>query len=488
MPNIVKQEIDNLNAVLTMTITKADYLPALDEELKKFSKKANLKGFRKGKVPKGVIRKMYGQSILADVINNTMQRELSKYLIDEKIEILGQPLPSDDQEEMNLDINDLGDFEFIFDLGIQPEFELKGVSADSTFNRYSVQINSDLIDTEMENARKRFGERSEAENDIEDNDIVSFNAEELDDDKIKENGWATTFKILVSKIVDEDIKKELLTKKKGDKIRFDVTKMEENNNPEHIRKYLLNVTDADVDVEIGDHFEATIEEVQRLGLATLNQDFFDKAFGEGNVKSEEEAKSKFEEDIVKYYDKQAESLLFRDFQDALLEQNEIPLPDAFLKRWIKASNENATDSLIDAEYDSFSKNLQWSLIKGKIVKQFDLSVSEEEIFEGFKERIRGYFQGYGDELIVLNTANRLMEDKKQVDQLYQELMSDKLFESVRDIVKIEDQKISNEDFDKVIQEAHEAIQNKSSLTEGSNTSSTEDETSEETTEEVTEEA
>ncbi len=457
MPKVVREDKENLSAELTMTITKDDYTPKLDSEMKKHRKKAQMKGFRKGKVPMGVIKKMYGQSLLVEVVNDTIQKEITKYLTDENIEILGQPLPSDDQEQFEFDINNLRDFVFKFDIGKAPEFELQGLSADDGFDRYAVEVPASMLDKEMEQAMKKFGERESVEGKIIENDVITLNAEELEDDAIKLGGWASTFNILIDQIESEDLKKEILTKSTGDKIKFNIHQLEKNSTEESVRKYLLNVSEADADVVIGEEFEATIGEIQRIALAELNQEFFDKAFGEGNVKSEEEARAKFEAEIAKYYDKQAESLLFRDFQDYLLEKNVIELPNTFLKRWIKASNENATDDVIDKEYENFSKNLQWSLIKGKIVKQFDLSVSEEEIFEGFKERVRGYFQGYGDELIILNTANRLMEDQKQVDQLYQELMSDKLFESVRGVVKINDKKITAEEFDVVIKKAHDEV-------------------------------
>ncbi len=482
MSNVVRVDKENLSAELTLTILKADYLPKLETELKKHRKNAQMKGFRKGKVPMGVIKKMYGQSMLGEVINDTLQKELTKYLTDEKIEILGQPLPSADQKELSLDINNLQDYEFKFDIGMAPEFEMKGLSTDTNFDRYAVDVSASMLDKEMDQARRKFGERESVDEKIEDNDVVTFNAEELEGDQVKENGWASTFKILVNTIADEEVKTELLNKTKGDKIRFNVFKLEKDSKPETVRKYLLNVTENDNDVEIGEEFEGTIEDIQRIMPAELNQEFFDKAFGEGNVKSEEEAREKFEGEIAKYYDKQAESLLFRDFQDFLLVENNMEVPDNFLKRWIKASNEKATDDVIEKEYNNFAKNLQWSLIKGKLVQQFDLNVTEEEIFEGFKDRVRGYFQGYGDELIVLNTANRLMEDQKQVDQLYQELMSDKLFLAVREVVKVNDKKISAEDFDEVIKKAHDEV--KAAQSETAQIDSPEEEAEQEVTEDI----
>lgn len=457
MSNVVREDVGNLSAVLTLTVSKADYEPKLSTELNKHRKKAQLKGFRKGKTPMGFIKKMYGRAILADAINEMIQKELTKYISEEKIQILGQPLPSEDQQEYDFNINELIDYTFKFDIGLAPEFEVEGLSEDSKFERYAVEVKDELIEKDIEAARKRFGERNSVDEAIEENDVVTINAEELDGENIKEKGWATTFDVLVSQIEDEEVKKQLLGNKSGTKVRFNIFKLEKNSTEESVKKYLLKVEENDADVEIGENFEGEVTEIKRVEEAELNQEFFDKYVGEGIAKSIEEVKAKVEADIVKYYDRQSESLLFRDFQDFLLEKNPLELPDTFLKRWLVASSEQNTADIVDKEFDNFAKNLQWSLIKGKIAKKFDLKVEEEEVFEGFKERVRNYFQGYGDELVILNTANRLMQDEKQVDQLYQELMSDKLFEAVRKIVTIKDKKISSDDFDEVIQKAREEV-------------------------------
>ncbi len=457
MSKVVREDVGSLSAVLTLTVTKADYEPKLDLELNKHRKKAQLKGFRKGKTPMGFIKKMYGRAILADAINELIQKELTNYISDQKIQILGQPLPSEDQEEFDFNINELKDYSFKFDIGLAPEFEVEGLSDESVFERYAVEVKDALIEKDIEAAQKRFGTRNSVDEKIEENDVVTLNAEELDGDKTKEKGWATTFDILVSQIEDEAVKKELIGKKKGTKVRFNIFKLEKNGTEESTRKYLLNVGENDTDVEIGENFEAVVEEIKRVEPAELNQEFFDKYMGEGVAKNIEEVKSKVEADILKYYDRQSESLLFRDFQDFMLEKNKLELPDVFLKKWLVASSEQNTADIVEKEFDNFAKNLQWSLIKGKIAKKFDLKVEEEEVFEGFKDRVRNYFQGYGDELVILNTANRLMQDEKQVDQLYQELMSDKLFEAVRDVVTIKDKKISSDDFDEVIKKAREEV-------------------------------
>ncbi len=458
MAKVVREEVSKLSSKISLTIERADYEPKFKTELTKYQQKSHMKGFRKGKTPMGLIKKMYGKALLADVINEVLQKKLSDYLIEEKLDILGQPLPADDQAELDFDVNNLTDFEFKFDIGIAPEFELKGLSTESKFSKYAVDVDPAMVDKDMNNIREKVGKRIEIETQIEEKDVLKINAEELEGDKAKKNGWATTFEIAVDLIADEDLKADVLAKQKGDKIRFNVNTLEKDRDEAYIRKYILNVSENDTEVEIGEHFEGTIELVYRMGPADLDQELFDKAFGEGKVSSEEEARGMIEKEIEAYYDKQAEALLYRDFQNALTEENELELPDEFLKKWLKASNEEVSAEVIEKEYDPFANNLKWSLVKGKIVKQFDLNLTEEEIFEGLKNRVRSYFGGYGDELIVLNMANRLMDDEKQVNQMQEELMSDKMFKAMRDQVTIEEKKIASSEFDEILKEAKAKIE------------------------------
>ncbi len=457
MPKVVRKDIDNLNAVLTITLEKADYEPKLKAQLQSHRKKAHMKGFRKGKTPVGYIKKMYGRAILADTINEMLQSELNKYLTEDDTKILGYPLPSEDQESYDFNLDTLIDYSFNFDMGIAPEFEVKGLDANQTFSSYSIDVPKESIDKDLDMMRQRGGERQSADDSIIEKDLISFNASELDGDAVKENGWAATFTILVE-MMSDDYKAEILKKKKGDSIRFNVFNLEKDRTRDYVEKYILGVKEDDSLEAVGEEFEATIADVSRILPAELNTEFFDKTFGEGVVKTEEEARAQIEQDIVKYYDRQAESLLFRDFQNHLLEQNPLELPDAFMKRWIKANAEGEPKDISDKEYESFAKNLQWSLLRGKLIKQFDISINDEELIEYFKKQVRQYFGGYGDELVILNTANRLMQDEKQVDNAYQELLAGRLFESMRDVVKVNIEKIAAEKFDEIIKKAREEAQ------------------------------
>ncbi len=456
MPKVVREDIDNLNAVLTVTLEKEDYEPKFKSELSKYQKQAHMKGFRKGKTPMSVLKKMYGKSVLADVINEMLQKELYGYLTEEDIKILGQPLPSESQEPINFELKELDNYTFKFDLGLAPEFEVEGVGPENTFEKMEVEVSGEMIDEELEAARKRHGERKFIQEDIRENDMVKLSAKELDGDEIKEDGLESEFSLLVNSISDEEARQQLLGGKQGDTFRFNLFELEEDKDEKYVRKYFLELSDDD-DREVGQHYEVTVKEVSRIEPAGLNQEFFDKFFGEEEVSSEEEAREKIRGQVEKFYNSQSEALLFRDMQEKLMELNKLELPESFLKRWMKASNENLTDEVIEKEYENFAQNLQWSLIRSKLVKRFDVKVEREEVLETLKNRVRSYFGGVapGMEHIIDSTAARLMEDEKQVEQAYDEVLSDKLYEALAAEVEIVPQKVSLEEFEAEVAKARE---------------------------------
>jgi trigger factor len=456
MPQVVRTDSDNLNTQIVLTITKDDYEPKFKSELNKYKNKVSMKGFRKGKTPTALIRKMYGQKLLVDVINEMVQNEIFTFIKEEDLKTIGQPIPAEDQPEVDFNVNELKDMEFRFDIGLAPQFELKGVDKDTSFDFKKAQIQDAFLTEQVEAGRKRVGERAQMTEDIEGNDVVKLNANELDGKKLKKDGWAASFSILVDEIADEKVKEEILKKKAGDKITVNVFQLEKDRDADFVRKNMLNVQENDGDVEIGEMFEATIEEVNRIQLAELNQEFFDKYMGPGKVTSVEEMKEMIKADYITHYDKQADALMFRDFNDMLLEKNELPLPDAFLKRWLKTSEQNVKDNDVEEGYEEFAKSLRWSLIRGELIKKFNLEVTDDEVFEGIKEQVRGMFKQYGmaeaDELIVLNTANRMAEDKEQMNKVYGEMMNEKVFSTIKGEITINETPISRDDFDTLLQE------------------------------------
>lgn len=463
MPRVVRENIDNLNATISVTVERNDYEGSYMEQLKQYRSKATVKGFRKGKTPLSFIKKMYGQELLVQVVNQTLQQELLEYLEQEESNYLGQPIPAADQQAYDFNPNQLIDFEFKFDIGLAPEFELQGASKSDTYEILEVEILEENIETELNHQRKSNGERLTVTEDIQDGDMLKIKAVELADGTVKENGWESTFSILVNRIADEATKKDFLSKKAGDEIDFNIHLLEDGQSEEQVKKYLLNMSEEQIaEVPVNDHFRGTIEEVNRIVPAVMNQDFFDQQFGEGTVTSEEEAKEKVKADIKSFFDLQAENLLFRDLQNKLIEVNRpnLDLPDAFMKRWLTYSDERNTPTLVEADYENFADSLRWTLIRNRVEQEQNVEVTEADVREGFANRVRRYFQGFGDETIIQSYVERLMQDQQQVENIVEEVRGEKVFQALKEMVSIQPKRISIDDFNKEIQKAQEEAQAK----------------------------
>lgn len=459
MPKVELENIDNLNAVLTVTLEKSDYEPKFKAELNKYRKQANMKGFRKGKTPTSVLKKMYGKGVLADVINEILQKELYDYLTDNDIKILGQPLPSSDQEQQDFDLKTLQSYIFKFDLGLAPDFEVAGADENTTFEKLAVEPSEEMVEEDLQAARKRAGERKAVDDEIKDNDMVKLEIAELNGDSPKEDGITSEFSLLIGQNTNEALKQSLSEKKQGDKLKIDILNVEEGRDEDYARKYYLNLDEEEAEKEFNNEFEATIAEVTRIAPAEMDQAFFDQTFGEGEVSSEEEAREKIREQIKGFYNSQAEALMSRGIQEKLLELNPMEFPESFLKRWMKANNEEVDEATVEKEYENFEKNLQWSLIRNKLVERFEIEVDNDDIVEAARRRIRQYFGGQsmpGMEQIVDSTAQRILQDQKQVEQLYEEVLTDRTFEVLIEKVNVEEKPVSREAFEDAVKAAQVA--------------------------------
>lgn len=457
MAKIIKEEVDALNQVLTITVEKSDYEKSLNKTLNKYRRESNLKGFRKGQAPMSYIRKLFGKQALAEEINKTLQEQMAEALKD--LDIFGDPIPNENQASIEFNPNKLQDFEFKFDLGLVPEFEIKGADKDTTYDGYRVKVSDKIVTEELNNVRKRFGKRSIIEDsNIEANDLVKVSAKELDGDSVKEDGHTAEFSIPVDKATDE-LAKALMEKKKGDTIHLNVYDTEKDSSKEIVRKYILGIDENNE--EVGEMFACEVIEVSRVELAELNKELFDKHFGPDVVADEEEALAKLRIDISKSFQKNADAILFRDFQEKMIEQNEFPLPEEFLKRWIKTSNEKpVSEEQIEREFPIFSKELRWSVIKGKLIKQFELQVTEEEIQQGFINVLKNYGGmpiDLGDEMLK-GYAQRLFQDEKAVRKQAEEIMGNKLFEAVTAAVNVEETIVDEKEMEKIILAANKRME------------------------------
>ncbi len=440
MPNVVRTDIDSVNAVLTVTLPKEEYLDKVKKDIKQYTQRATMKGFRPGKTPPTLVKKMYGMQFLMDAVNERVQAALNDYLDTEKLDMLGQPIPSTEQEKFELDLKDPKDLTFKFDVGLLPNFEVKALKGEK-YDRYAVTIDDKMIDEQVAKVIEKGNENKEVDGQIEENDIVTL--------KIKEVGGTLENEVSVSvNWMTEDMKSVFLTQSKGDSLQINIFQLEKETTPQYARKYFLGLEDSD-SREVNENFDATIVKIMRAVKPELNEEFFQKNFG---VATEEEARKIITDSLVANYENQADALLLRDIQDRVISENNIELPDSFLKRWLKTQNERNTDQIIEAQYNGFANNMRWTLIRTKVLKDAEVQVTDEDLREHYANKIRGYLGGMMpmDDSFINSLVDRAMADEKQATELYEDVLTEKLFNTMKGLVEIDKKSISSAEFDSLI--------------------------------------
>ena len=469
MSNVVRTDIDALNAVITVTLTKDDYLAKVNKDIKRYSQRMQRPGFRPGKTPTSLVKKLYGDSFVLEAVQEMMQQKLGEYLEETKPDIFGQPILSEKQSEINFDPKNPKDITFTFDIGLVPEFEVQGLDG-VAYERYAVSVSEDKIDAEIENMLKRGGEEIEVESNIEDGDMITLHAKE-------QGGTVEKADLLLSmNWLNDEIKEVFRTQKKGDNLTLNIFQLEKDTTPQYVRKYFLGLEDSD-EREINENFDMKITHVKRQIPAEINQAFLDKNFGEGVVKSEAEMRDVIRHGLSTNFTGQADALLLRDIQDGLITANAIELPDAFLKRWLRTQNEKNTVDTVEKGYEGFAQNLRWTLVRSKIARSSNVTIDDEDLKEYYRNRIRGYLGGQlGTESdgLIESLVERVMSDEKQVSELYEEVMTDKTFEAMKSRVSIVDKPIGEEEFNSIIAAAkYEAAKSRGEISEDASSEASE---------------
>ena len=441
--NITKENLDALNAVIKIDVTEKDYKEKVATILADYRKNANIPGFRKGQVPMGMIKKQYGQAVLVDEVNKLLQDALNKYLTDEKLDILGNPLP-----KPSADFSwDKSDFTFEFELGLAPEFEVN-LQPKKAITHYVITADDKMLNEEVANVQERYGKIKVIDKVTKKANITgTFKNEELPIDK------KSTFKF--DKIAGKKQQKDLLGKKVGDVVTL---KTKDLFADDHFMQNILGVGHEHahgLDVEVS----FTIEEVTETELAELNQEFYDKLFGKDTVKSEDELKARFKEDIEKQFVQQSDQQLLNAVTESLIENTKFDLPAEFLQKWLAATGENPiTDEQAKEQYEQSEKGLRYQLIEGKIATQNKLQVSYEELVEYTKGYIREQMAQYGnmnpEEKELNDIANRVLENQDEAKKLQDQLISQKLLGFYKENVKLKEKKVTYDAFVKEVYGDH----------------------------------
>ncbi len=429
---------DKTQGLIKISVNKADFQPGVDQKIKEYSRTANIKGFRKGKVPPGMIKKMYGSALIVEEINKLVSDKLNSYLREGETQFLGEPLP--EKTDDSYDWENQEDFEFNYQIGYAQPFDLK-VDKKLKIEKYSIKVDDSVIDETIENLQRQFGEME--------NPNVSSEKDTV-------FGQATSSDGLLDQEISidlRDIEKSSLKKLVGievdSKVQLDVKKSFKNENA--IRNQLrLN----DDDFKKLKKFDFQLKGINHHKLAPVDQTLFDKSFGEGQVNDEQEFRIKVKEAVSKNYESESEKFFEIQLIERLSEKAKIELPDEFLKKWLLKTNENLTEELLDLEYGTYAKELRWSLVRNKILKDQEIKVEHEDVTNEAKELIKQQFAGSGlpemnDQLDTFANNYLQAENGENYMKVFNKVQGNKVIDYIKGEATIKEKQVSLDEFRKL---------------------------------------
>jgi trigger factor len=444
MATVTQQEVAPLHKQFSITINKEDYLPQFEKSLKEYSKKANIPGFRKGMVPAGLIKKMYGSSLFTDEVLKTVDKEVFKFIEEEKLDIFAQPLPV----EMNLgqlDVNNPNNYTFTFEVGMKPGFQLPDLAKEQV-KRYKVDVTDEMLNEEIERLRTRYGNMTEPESVSGDENVLNVTFIETDASGNEIDGGLRKDNSLLVKYFNEAYRPGLMGKKKDDTIQLTLDEAFDAKEKE----WILN--DLGIDSASGKHFKLLITKVGHVEPRELNEEFFTQLFPNDEVKTEEQFRERIKQELQKQWDAESRNQLHHSLYHVLLEHTNIDFPADFLKRWIKSQaekGEEKTDEEVEKEFPAFLNQLKWSLITDKMVQENGIQVSQDDLRQFAKDQLLGYMGTSTldeEQQWVRDYIDRMMKDRKYVEDSYNRLQTQKIFDFAETKINAVETPVSKEEF------------------------------------------
>ncbi len=447
--NITQENTGNLTAVIKVELSQNDYQDKVTKQLKDFQHKANVPGFRPGKVPFGMVQKMYGKGVRVDEINKVLSEALENYITENKIDTLGSPLMSE-EKNATIDWETQNDFEFYFDIAMQPEvnINLEAIKVD----KYNIKADEKMIDQFVVDIQKRHG-HAHSHDEAQENDIIHAEAEELDETmNVKENATNTKVSFAVEKIVDKKIKATVIGLKKDDYI--DINMLKAFGSEEEVGRIMNIKNDSEA---IKSTYRLKALEISHLHEAELNEELFKKVYPQDEIKTIEDFRNRIAQEAENYYVKESDQKLLGDVIGKLIEETTVELPTEFLKRWLLESNRNKiTAEQLEADFGAYERSLKWQLIENKLITENNIHVADTEVKAYIKEFILGqYFPKSEDEeqdKRLDSIVDTIMKNDKEVKRIYDEMYDKKMIELFKEKVKAKAKNITFEEFVKLAQQ------------------------------------
>jgi trigger factor len=443
MATITRQPIGELHDKVIIRLSKEDYLPGFEKSLMNYAKNANVPGFRKGKVPAGMVRKMYGQSVFQDEVLRTAGSQMEQYLQEQNIGIFGQPLIMPRESALRLDMNNPEELDFAFEIGLKPEFAIPALDGSHTLTQYKVSVGDDLLNDEIERITRRYGKVENPDTITSKDNILYATFTPADETGTLKEGAAEET-ILIEKLPSK-LQEMLMGKKTDDTILF---KPADVANAEELSVFMKDTLKSDA--AAADHYyELRITKVGLLVPRELDAILFSEIFPNDNITDEAAFREKLREELNREYDRAAENRVNDEIYELLVHNTPIPLPVAFLKRWMREGQEKPlTEAQVEHDFPGFDHQLRWTLISDKLIQDAGITVTRDEVVADIKGRVLAHFgMDADDEAPWINDyMKKLSGDEKTMNETYRQLLFSKLFAWLRSKFNIEEKEISEQEF------------------------------------------
>lgn len=447
--NITLENKGNLEAIIKVSLKADDYQPNVEKSLKDYQKKANVPGFRQGKVPAGVVKKMYGKALLADEINKASSDALFKYLEENNIEILGYPIPNM-EKTTGIDWDNQVDFDFYYDLGLAPNIDFD-IKKQKEVLYYNIKPTEEIIDKSVLELRQRYGKFTNPET-SEDKDLIYGEFAEIDENKEEiENGIKHFSSVSLDLIKDEATKAKLIGIKKEDVVFINPKNISNGNATDMAA--MLNVS-KDIAENIDKDFKFSVKAVSRVEPAELNTELYEKVYKEDKIETEAQLRDKISNEIVQAYSQESDRMFLNDAVTVIVENTNVEIPEDFLKRWLLHNNEGKLSKEdIENEFGLYKKSLMWQLLETKILKEHDIKVTTDEVKSYIKGLVSNQFKMYGQEGtedMFDKVVDNVMKNEKEAKKYYDKLYDEKLTEFFKNNLKLNKKEVTFDEFIKIV--------------------------------------
>ena len=457
--NISLNKTDNVNGIISIEMERADFQENVDKSLNQLRRKASIPGFRPGKVPMGVVKKLYGTSVLAEEVNKLISSSLSNYIQENKLPILGEPLPKENPEK-ELDLEKDEQFTFDFEVGLIPEFDLT-FDKNDTLPYYKVKLEEELFEKQMEGYKQNFGTHEKVEESALETDLLKGKAVELENGEPKENGIVVENAILMPSYIkkDEETRNRFVGTNAGDEVIINPAKAYDNEA--EIASF-LNISKEEA-ADITSDFKFTIAEITRFKEAELNQELFDKVLGEGVVSDEESFKANVKESLNNQFTPDSDYFFMKEAKKAILEKlKDAEFPTEFLKKWLLETNEQATEELVEQDFPNILDDFKYQLAKDKFVTDHDIKTEVSDVEELATNVAQAQFAQYGMSNLPVDMlqdyVKRMLEKEETVKGLFAKVVENKIAAWLKENITIDEKEITSEEFAKLTAEENQVME------------------------------